>query len=312
MSFLPARTAVVGATGPTGIWLGRELVDRGRTVRVVSRSRSRLERAFGDLEVEIAEADALDSEAIRRAVDGCELVVDCVGLPADRMDDHPRVARNLTEAVRAVAARCLQVSSYWAFLPTEQEVIDESHPRVAGNAYVRARREAEDVFLAAGAAVAHLPDFFGPEVHTSTVQNALRQAAAGEAMQWIGSAETERDAVYVPDAMRLVADLSEHEAAYGDDWGLPGSGPISAQRLAELVGAHLGRTVKVHAAPPWFLKVMGVFSAELRAFLPMVPHYASPIAYDTSKLQGLLGPAETTPYDEAIPATLDWLRAQQG
>jgi nucleoside-diphosphate-sugar epimerase len=310
MTFIPERTAIVGATGPTGVGLARELVGRGRPVRVVSRSRGRLEAAFAELEVEIAEADAYDSEAIRRALDGCDLAVDCIGLPADRMADHPVVARNLMTAVRAVGARALQVSSYWSFLPTRSEVVDESHPREGGNEYARMRRAAEDVFLESGAAVVHLPDFFGPEVHTSTVQMALQQAADGKSMQWIGSASTERESGYVPDLVRVVADLAEREEAYGDHWGLPGSGPVSARRLAEIAGAHLGRRVKVQAAPPWLLKAMSLFNSELRSFLPMVPHYASPVRYRTSKLEGLLGAQQMTPYETAVPATLDWIRAQ--
>lgn len=309
MTFHPTCTAIVGATGPAGHWLARELIGRGRPVRVVSRSRRRLETAFAELEVEIAEADAFDSEATRRALDGCELVVDCIGLPADRMADHPRVARSLVYAVRSVGARALQVSSYWSFLPTRGEVIDESHPREGGNEYARMRRLAEDVFLDAGAAVAHLPDFFGPEVHTSTIQMALQPVAAGKALQWIGSATHEREIGYVPDLMRVVADLAERDQAYGDDWGLPGSGPVSARRLAEIASDHLGRRVRVQAAPPWLLKVMGLFDSELRSFLPMVPHYASPVRYDTSKLTGLLGAQEMTPYEQAVPETLDWIRA---
>jgi hypothetical protein len=81
---------------------------------------------------------------------------------------------------------------------------------------------------------------------------------------------------------------------------------VSARRLAEIASDHLGRRVKVQAAPPWLLKVMGLFDSELRSFLPMVPHYASPVRYDTC----LLGAQEMTPYEQAVPETLDWIRAQ--
>jgi uncharacterized protein YbjT (DUF2867 family) len=43
MDFHPERTAIVGATGPTGFHLARELVSRGREVRVISRRRGHLE-----------------------------------------------------------------------------------------------------------------------------------------------------------------------------------------------------------------------------------------------------------------------------
>ena len=318
MTFIPRKTAIVGATGPTGIWLARELAGRGRALRLSSRSLDRLERTFAGLrrefpglEIELVAADALEPASLPPALEGCGLMVDCIGLPSDALEGHVRIARNLAEACGEAGVRALQISSYWAFLPTEEEVIDESHPRRGGNPYCRARREAEDVFLTAGAAVTHLPDFFGPEVEDSTVQMALEDAARGKAMGWIGPTDNPREAAYVPDCMRIVADLAEREEAYGEDWGLPGSGPITADRVAEFAGRHLGRRVKVSGAPPWFLKLMSVFSADLRSFVPMVPHYASPVRYDTSKLEGLLGPRETTPYEEAIPATLDWLLGKE-
>jgi nucleoside-diphosphate-sugar epimerase len=164
--------------------------------------------------------------------------------------------------------------------------------------------------LAAGAAVVHLPDFFGPRVHTSTVQRALEEAASGGPIRSIGSADTTRDAGFVPDLMRTVADISERDEAYGTDWGLPGSGPVSPSELARIAGDHLGHEIAVKGAPPWLLKILGVFSAQIRDALPLVDHYARPVRYDTSKLEGLLGEVETTPYERAVPITLDWIRAQ--
>jgi nucleoside-diphosphate-sugar epimerase len=308
MIFRPQRTAIVGATGPTGVHLARELVRRGWAVRVVSRSQQRLDQMFAGLAVERTAADALDLEATRRAVDGCDLVVDCIGLPPERMDDHLSTAEILASAAGASGARCLQVSSYWAFMPTDRMILDESCPRTGDHPWYRPRREAEDILLGAGAAVAHLPDFFGPHVHTSSVQNALVQAADDRAMQWLGSAATARETVYVPDAMRIVADLAERDEAYGTDWGLPGNGVVSAADLAALASAHLGRPVKIQAARPWMMRLIAAFSKDVRTILPMVDGYARPVRYDTSKIRGLLGEITLTPLDRAVGDTLDWIR----
>jgi hypothetical protein len=42
--------------------------------------------------------------------------------------------------------------------------MNESHPRSGGPPWVRYRREAEDILCEAGAAILHLPDFYGPHV----------------------------------------------------------------------------------------------------------------------------------------------------
>jgi len=307
MSFEPRRVAVIGATGPTGIHLVRELAGRGREVVAVARTQERLEELFGGGGVELATVDALDPEPVGRVVAGSDLVVDCIGLPPDRMADHPRTAAAISRAARDAGARCLQISSYWSFLPHEGEVVDESHPRRGGHEWFRLRREAEDAMLAAGAAVVHLPDFFGPHVHTSSVQMALDQAAAGRPIQWLGSPDVPREVAFVPDAMRIVAELAERDEAYGTDWALPGSGRLTADRLAEIASRHLGRPVPVRAVSGWLLKALALVHPGLRRIRPILPHYVRPVRYDTSKLRGLLGEVETTSLDEAIARTLDWI-----
>lgn len=299
--------AVIGATGPTGRQLTRELVGRGVEVRVISRNAGNLEQAFAGLGVKQTVADAVDSEAVRRAIDGCEVAFDCIGLPAERMSLHPTTARAITDAAAAVGSRCFQVSSFWSYLPATSMPINSGSPRTGGNFYIQMRREAEDIVLGGGGAVLHLPDFFGPEVHTSSLQNMLEEAARGDTVNCVGSSETDRDYVYVPDAMNVAADLAQKPEAYGERWVLGGSGALSAQRAMEIAGGHLGRGVKVRSAPPWMLRIISLFSADLKAFMPMVPHYAQPISFDEGRLAELIGPIEHTVYADAIPKTLDWI-----
>ena len=306
------RVAIVGATGATGIHLTRELLGRGVAVRVVSRRRDNLNRVFATFDVDRVAADATDAVALRAAVSGCDAVMDCIGLPAERMADHALTAAAIAAAIRASGARCLHVSSFWSFLPVVRLPLDEGHPRYGGNAFIAARRAAEDTLLAAGAAVIHLPDFFGPHVAASTHQGPLADAVAGRAMNWIGSADLEREAVFVPDAMRLAADLLQRNEAYGQSWVFPGGGPLTARRLAAIAGRHLGRPVRVRAAGPLALRLVALFSPGLRSFLPMLPHYTKPIRFNAGKLRSLLGDVALTPYEEAVPATLDWLRERAG
>jgi dihydroflavonol-4-reductase len=301
------RAAIVGATGATGIHLARELVAGGAAVRVVSRSASNLERAFTGLDVERRVADAVDADAVRRAVDGCDVVFDCIGLPAAHMDLHPVTARAVTEAAAAAGSRCLQISSFWSYLPARAVTVNEGSRREGGNHFIRMRRAAEDVVTAAGGAVLQLPDFFGPEVRTGTFQRLLEEAVRGDTVSWIGSPDIDRDYAYVPDAMRAAVDLAGRAEAYGRRWVLAGSGALSARRATEIAGGHLGKRLKVRGAPPWLLRIMSLFSAELRGFMPMVPHYAKAVAYDEGRLAELIGPIERTVYAAAIPETLDWI-----
>jgi len=304
-----ADSAILGATGPTGIHLAGILHKQGKAVRVVSRSKSNLERAFLDPAFEKIAADILAAGDALRAIDNCPLVFDCLGLPSEQMHLHPVAARNIADAIRATGARCIQVSSYWAYLPLQYSPLNETHPRSGGSDWMRWRREAEDILRDAGAAILHLPDFYGPHVHTSTLQNALVEAAQGKTMNWIGDAAIAREYIYVPDAMAIAARIADHAEAFGADWVLPGSGPLSGAQVADIASRHLGRKVKVRSAGALMLRLVSLFNRELRGFMQMAPDYMKPIAYGAAKLEALLGRLEMTPYDTGIARTLASLTA---
>jgi nucleoside-diphosphate-sugar epimerase len=156
----------------------------------------------------------------------------------------------------------------------------------------------------------HLPDFFGPHVGASSLQQPLADAAKGGAMNWIGAPSLAREYVFVPDAMRFVAALARRNEAYGQRWIFPGSRPLTGAEAAAIASRHLGRKVKLRSAGLMLMRIASLFKRDAREFLPMVPHYLKPIRYDAAKLARLLGPPRMTPYDQSIPQTLDWLLQQ--
>jgi nucleoside-diphosphate-sugar epimerase len=305
----PAMTAILGATGPTGFHLTAELRKTGTPVRVVARDRSKLARLFPDPAIDKHPADVLDEHQTLRAVEDCDLIYDCVGLPGDQMHLHPVTARNIAQALGRTGARCVQVSSYWSYYPQARPEMNESHPRRGGPPWVTWRREAEDILFAAGSAILHLPDFYGPQVHVSTLQSALMEAAGGKTVNWLGKPSTPREYIYVPDAMRIAAAIGRKPEAFGAHWCLPGSGPLTGRQFADIAARHLGRRVKLRGAGMPMLRLVSLFKKDLRGFLQVAPEYMKPVRYDAGKLTGLLGPQPMTPYEDGVGATLDWLAA---
>ena len=302
------KAVILGATGPTGYHLAASLRRRGVRVRVCSRSRVNLERLFGSTGEELSPANALDERSLVSALEGFPLVYDCIGLPPDKMHEHPETARRLGKAADDAGARVIQVSSFWAYLPLQRSPLNEEHPREGGPDWVRYRREAEDILQDAGAAVLNVADFYGPRVHTATLQQPLEEALAGKPMNWLGAAETPREYAYVPDAMEIAARIADHGEAFGRRWIVPGAGPLTGERFARIVSQELGREVNLRAAGLWTLRLVSLFNSQLRAFMPMVPEYVKPIAYDASRLRALLGEVEITPYEAGVGETLRALR----
>ncbi|GMR24510.1 MAG: NAD-dependent epimerase/dehydratase family protein [Acidobacteriota bacterium] len=296
------KAAILGATGPTGRHLAPLLQERTKQVRAISRSESNLRKCFPDETIEKVAADATDEAETVRALDGCDVVYDCIGLPGDLIAQHPVTARNIAKAIRQTGTRCVQVSSYWAYLPIVKLPLTEEHPRTDGPVWSRYRREAEDILQDAGACVLHLPDFYGPYVHTSTMQNTLIDVINDRPMNWIGAADVDHELIYVADAMRIAAEIATHDEAYAQRYVLPGSGAVTGAEVAHLAGG------KLRAASPTVLRIVSLFDKNLRSFMPMVPHYAKTITYDASKLHALIGTPKMTSYADGIQETLDSLR----
>ena len=159
--------------------------------------------------------------------------------------------------------------------------------------------------------ILHLPDFYGPQVHISTFQNALNEAASGKTVNWVGKADVHREYIYVPDAMRIAAAVGTRAETFGEHWCLPGSGPLAGREAVDIAARHLGRPVKLRSAGLTMLRILSLLNKDLRGFLQVAPDYAKPVRYDTRKLQGLLGPPQMTTYDDAIGETLSWIASRR-
>jgi nucleoside-diphosphate-sugar epimerase len=138
----------------------------------------------------------------------------------------------------------------------------------------------------------------------------LIEAAAGITVNWLGKADTAREYIYIPDAMRIAATLGERAEALTGHWCLPGSGPLTGRQFAEIAGRHLGAPVKLRAAGLMMLRIVSLFNKELRGLMQVAPDYMKPVRYDAGKLASLLGRQEMTPYDTGIGATLDWIKGR--
>ena len=151
---------MTGATGLVGSHVARPLVERGDSVRVTTRPRSRLGN-LAELDVERVECDVLDRRAVRRAMRGVERVFHVAGLTNLRADADTLFRINvqgtttvLEEALRAGVERCVHTSSVAAVGPAPRgSTADERQVFRAGRyglPYINAKHEAEKEALRIG------------------------------------------------------------------------------------------------------------------------------------------------------------------
>jgi dihydroflavonol-4-reductase len=152
------QVLVTGATGKVGHAVMRASRARGDDVRVLVRDPVRARAALGD-GVEMVTGDVTDRASVQRAVAGCEVVYNAMGLPEQWFRDpaifdqvNAEGTRTVVECARSAGVRrVVHTSTIDVFHADAGASFDESavadYPK--GTAYERSKQRAETLALAA-------------------------------------------------------------------------------------------------------------------------------------------------------------------
>jgi nucleoside-diphosphate-sugar epimerase len=310
------KAAIFGAAGAIGQAVAPEFERRGIPFRVVGRSRSRLQAAFGKLaHAEILDADLADLQSAGAAARGVDTIVYTVGLPYPMHQMHPALIRTTIEAARSMqVARLVLVSSVYAYGVPRTARVAETHPREPVARKGKFRKEQEDLVMGAHGAggletlVVRLPDFYGPHADIGLANRIFRAALAGKTADWLGPVNAPHEFVFVPDTGPAIADLASRAECYGEAWNFGGPGEIDAMDFISRVYRAAGRAPKYRSVGRGMLKTMGWFSPLFRELPEMLYLQETPVILDDSKLTARIGQLHKTSYDEGILRTLEWMR----
>lgn len=321
------RWAVTGATGLVGNNLVRLLRDRGAEVTVLARgSKGRPaaeRRELAGLDLRVVEGDLLEEDALRRALDGADVVVHAaasVWVGVTGREEAERVNVGGTEAVcRALpsGARLLHVSSVDALgLGTRAAPANEDtapRPEEGGVAYVDTKRAADRVVRAAGVdhVIVHPTFMIGPwDWRPSSSQMVLEVASGKARLAPCGG----NNFVHVRDVCEGIV-AAALGAPAGSAWVLGNENLDYFEawtRIAKVVGApaplgRLPRWVGGLAAgalhlPLWLGMAEGAINPVTTRF-GFVDHY-----FDPSRARASLGLAATL-LEEAVAEAWAWFQA---
>jgi nucleoside-diphosphate-sugar epimerase len=311
--------ALWGATGAIGQSIAAAFRAQSRPYRVVGRTRASLERDFGaDPLAQIVTWNPHDPDSVRAAAEGVRTIVYLVGVDYTRFGLHPILMRaTIDGAIAAGVERMLLVGTIYPYGRRTSNPIREDHPREPHTFKGQKRKEQEDLLLEADragklhGAVLRLPDFYGPGVEKSVINELFAAGSAGKTANLLGPIDEEHEFVYVPDVGPVVAKLIDEPRAYGHVWHLGGAGVTTQRAMIERTERELGHPVKVMVANKTMLRLIGIFNPLMRELVEMNYLIAEPLVLDDSALTGLIGPIAKTSYDDGVRGVVASLRAAE-
>ena len=303
---------VVFGTAALGQAITRNLLARGKSVRMVSRG-GKLEAPAG---VEVVKADASDPAAAIAASDGAAVLYHTAAPDYTRWAElYPPIQRGMMAAAAATGARLVSAESVYAYGPVTAPMTEDL-PYVATTRKGRIRAEMSNMLLeahAAGklkAAIGRAPDFYGPLATTTTIygDRVFYPALAGKKVSVMGKLDVPHTFIYIDDFARGLITLGAHDEAMGQVWHLPCAPTLTQRELLTLIFHAAGREPRVAEAPSWVFKVAGLFAPIMRELAEMLYQWEHPYIFSHAKFERAFG-AEVTPHERAVAATVAWFTA---
>jgi nucleoside-diphosphate-sugar epimerase len=306
---------VVLGTGAIGRAVMNELVKRGETVRVVSRS-GKMDEVPAD--VEVVSADLYDSSKVKEVTRGAKVVYQA-SQPAyyEWTTKFMPLQNAIIDGLTGSGAKLVLVENLYMYGETNGKPMTEDFPHNAHTRKGKARSE-----LSKAAFVAHKAgklrvtagrgsDFFGAwGLGTAAMgERTFYPMIAGKAAGLVGNIDAPHTHTYIPDFGKALVILGERDEADGQAWHVPNDNPRVTQReMAKMIADELGLPLKVSAMGKAMMWMGGLFIPEAKESVEMMYEFEKPFIVDSSKFENAFG-MKATPMKDAIKETVAWYKS---
>jgi len=301
---------VIFGTGPLGSSVMRELIQRGKTVRMVNRSG----KANVPASVEVIAGNAYDSGTARRLTKGAAVVYQCAQPPYHQWaEKFPPLQASILDGAAANHARLVIGDNLYMYGAVEGKIHDglptRPHTRKG-----KIRQQMAEAALEAHqrgkvqAAIGRGSDFFGPGVFNSTMgERVFLPALQGKSASAVGSLDIPHTYTYIDDFGKALVMLGQHEESFGQVWHVPNPETVTQRQFITMIFDGIGARPKMSAMGKLMMSIGGLFIPEARESLEMMYEFERPFVVDDSKFRAAFG-NHATPLRQAIDATVDWYR----
>ncbi|MBL8061845.1 MAG: NAD-dependent epimerase/dehydratase family protein [Anaerolineales bacterium] len=306
---------VVLGTGAIGRATMMELVKRGESVRMVSRSGKMEEVPAG---VEVVAANLYDPSKVKEVTRGARVVYQAAQPNYfEWIDKFPPLQKSIMDGLTGTDIKLVIVENLYMYGELNGEPMTEDLPHNAHTKKGRTRSEMSKAALAAHqegklkVAVARGSDFFGPwGLPTAAMgERTFYPMLNGKAANLVGDIDAPHTHTFVNDFGKALVTLGERPEADGQAWHVPNDKPsISQREMAKMIADEMGLPLKVSAMGKMMMWIGGLFIPEAKEMVEMMYEFEKPFVVDSSKFEKTFG-VRATPMKEAIRETVVWYKS---
>jgi dTDP-glucose 4,6-dehydratase len=262
------RILVTGADGFIGSHLTDYLVRAGYDVRAFVlynsfNSWGWLDRADADIKssLDVFAGDIRDPNGVRKAVQGCDVVLHLAALiaipysyhsPDTYVDTNVKGTLNVVQAARDLGARVVHTSTSEVYGTARTVPIDEAHPLQGQSPYSASKIGADQIalsfYMSFETPVAVLRPFntYGPRQSArAVIPSIITQIAAGQRNLKLGSLHPTRDFNFVSDTVRAFEAVMNSDQALGQVLNAGSGFEVSIGDTVRMIAETMGVEVQI-------------------------------------------------------------------
>lgn len=306
---------VVLGTGAIGRAIMNELVQRGESVRMVSRSGKMDEVPAG---VEVIASDLYDQAKVKEVTRGAKVVYQSAQPNYfEWPEKFPPLQKSIIDGLTGSDSKLVLVENLYMYGESNGKPMTEDFPH---NAHTRKGKTRSELSKSAFAAhsegklrvtAGRGSDFFGAwGLPTAAMgERTFYPMLKGKAAGLVGNMDVPHTHTYIADFGKALVILGERGEADGQAWHVPNDNPRVTQReMVKMIAAEMGIEPKMSTMGKTMMWIGGLFIPEAKESVEMMYEFEQPFIVDSSKFEKTFG-MKATPMKEAIKETVAWYKS---
>jgi len=297
---------ILGSGGAIGVELAKALKIYTNEIRLVSRNPKKVNESD-----ELMSADLLNTDDVRKAIDGSEIVYVTVGFPYSAKvwkDVWPKFITDVIAACKEFNAKLVFFDNIYMYDPKYLDRMTEETPINPPSKKGKIRAEVAQMIMdevKAGtltALIARSADFYGPGIKNSSMLNEtiIKPLSIGGKANLLGSVNSKHSYTFTPDAGKATALLGNTADAYNQVWHLPTAAePFTGAQWTWLIASELGIKPRYQRVSTYMVWILGFITPIMKEILEMMYQNKKDYIFDSSKFEKRFG-INPTPYHLGI------------